>query len=586
MVLGVRSRLFLLSFVLVAIASLSSSVYLERKLRPMLERTVEVELLRHARMVRETLIARTGDHTVEELNRLADRLGNAVASRVTLIRNDGTVLGDSNLSEAEVRAAENHASRPEVIAALASGAGSARRYSATLRTEMLYVAVRYELRSGAGVARVALPLIEVEALVRRLRLFVAVAGLIGLVVATFVSVMAANLFARPFRSLVDKARALARGERTRIEVAPAGEIGHLAGSINRISEDLEQAVRALADERDRFHTVLEAMADAVITLDSANRVTLANPMAMEFLGLRVPPVERPLKEIIRSSELERLLDGDEPVGPISLEFDLPVARRVLTRITPMRATGGHIIVMHDVSEMRRLETIRRDFVANVSHELRTPISVILANSETLADGGVPDTDQAARFLASIHSNAERLSRLIADLLDLSKIEAGRYPLALRPTEIEPELRKAIEAMLGPARMKRQTIESSGGESRTVVADPTALEQVLLNLLDNAVKYTPEGGRIEVRLGTLDDAVRVEVVDDGPGIEPRHCSRLFERFYRVDPGRSRELGGTGLGLAIVKHLVESMGGHVGVEAASPHGSRFWFTLQSAIRSDSE
>jgi len=586
MVLGARSRLFLVSLTLVLAASLSSAIFLERKLRPLLERTVEVELLRHARMVRETLVARGGERSIEAMNALADRLGVAASSRVTMIRDDGVVLGDSNLTEAEVRAVENHASRPEVIAALATGAGSARRYSATLRTEMLYVAVRYELLDGSGVARVALPLIEVESLVRRLRFFVALAGLVGLVVATFMSVLAANLLVRPFRSLVDKARALARGERSRIDVAPAGEIGHLAGSLNRISSDLEQAVSALADERDRFHTVLDAMADAVITLDAANRVTLANPMAMEYLGLRVPPLARPLAELIRVPELEQLLSGDAPVGPVSLEFELPVARRMLTRITPIRTGGGHIIVMHDVTEIRRLETIRRDFVANVSHELRTPISVILANSETLTDGGVPDVEQASRFLAAIHSNAERLSRLIADLLDLSKIEAGRYPLALCRMEIEPELRSAIESMHRTARKKKQTIEFAGADARKAVADPAALEHVLLNLLDNAVKYTQEGGRIAVELHSTDEEVRIDVVDDGPGIEPHHRSRLFERFYRVDPGRSRELGGTGLGLAIVKHLVESMGGGVGVEPAAPHGSRFWFTLPTRFHPDDE
>ena len=307
-------------------------------------------------------------------------------------------------------------------------------------------------------------------------------------------------------------------------------------------------------------------------------------MAMEILQLRVAPVGQALRQIVRVPELDEVLRRGVLHDPVSLEFELPGSRRVRTRVTSLRVGDGHVIVMNDVTEMRRLETVRRDFVANVSHELRTPISVILANSETLTDGGVEDAAVAARFLSAIHSNAGRLTHLIADLLDLSKIEAGRYPIRSRRMELEPTVLAAFESVQGPSGEKGQTVRTAGTAGVWVVADPAALEQVLLNLLDNAVKYTPAGGQITVGAFPADNAVRVEVRDDGPGVEPWHRNRLFERFYRVDPGRSRELGGTGLGLAIVKHLVETMGGRVGVDAVEPHGSCFWFTVPTELASD--
>jgi len=581
MTLGVRSRLFLVSLALVLVASLSSAIFLERTLKPMFEGRIEGELPRHARTVRQTLATWDGAPTIEEIDPLVDRLGEAVSARVTLIREDGMVLGDSKIPTAEVPLMQNHATRPEVLDAVASGNGSSRRYSTTVETEMLYVAVRYDLPAGTGVARVALPLTDVIGLVRQLRVFVVLAGVVGLVAATLISLMAAQLLSRRFRALAQKARSLARGERAWRDGQVTDEIGHLEGTFNRISDDLEQALHELADERDRFHTVLEAMGDAVLTVDRDRRIVLANSMALETLGLRVAPVGKLLREVVCVPELDELLGEDGPNEPVSLEFDLPGAHTVLTRVTSLRVGGGHVIVMNDVTDMRRLETIRRDFVANVSHELRTPISVILANSETLADGGVNDAKVATRFLSAIHANAGRLTRLIADLLDLSKIEAGRYPMSPRRMELEPALLSAIESVQRPSGKKRQTVQVSGTEGLVVVADPAALEQVLLNLLDNAVKYTPAGGWITVGAATLGDAVRVEVRDDGPGVEPPHRERLFERFYRVDPGRSRELGGTGLGLAIVKHLVETMGGHVGLDAVEPHGSCFWFTLPAGI-----
>jgi two-component system phosphate regulon sensor histidine kinase PhoR len=251
-------------------------------------------------------------------------------------------------------------------------------------------------------------------------------------------------------------------------------------------------------------------------------------------------------------------------------------RNILARATP-QADGGVVVVMHDVTEIRRLETIRRDFVANVSHELRTPVSIIRANAETLLNGALERPDQARRFVDALLRHADRLGRLISDLLDISRIEAGKYPIEPRSLKLAPVVRRIFESVDVRAQTKQMTLSMKIDDDLVLVADAKALEQVLLNLVENAIKYTPERGNIEVHARREGDCVRIEIMDDGPGIDPIHRPRIFERFYRVDPGRSREMGGTGLGLAIVKHLVEAMRGRVGVDGRTPSGSVFWVVM---------
>jgi len=264
-------------------------------------------------------------------------------------------------------------------------------------------------------------------------------------------------------------------------------------------------------------------------------------------------------------------------APASSEIELGTGCRVLVLAAPLRTTGGCVVVFHDVTEMRRLEAVRRNFVANVSHELRTPTSVIRANAETLLDGAVETEEQARVFLTAVHRNAERLAQIIDDLLDLAGIEAGEYEHKPIPTELGPAVRRVVESLGERIKAKNQVAHVDVPNDLLVRADIRALDQVLLNLIDNAVKYTQEGGQVTVRSAKLEHGVRIEVEDNGPGIEPKHRQRIFERFYRVEPGRSREMGGTGLGLSIVKHLVAAMGGESGFAPVSPRGSVFWFTL---------
>ncbi len=349
-----------------------------------------------------------------------------------------------------------------------------------------------------------------------------------------------------------------------------------------MAAELESTVATLAAERSRFEAVLESMDEGVVAVDEAQQLTMINRAALGLLSLSIEQGGSTLAERIPIPTLHELVQRALAGHPERREFETRTTppRQVLAYASPLRNQQGAVVVMHDVTEIRRLERIRRDFVANVSHELRTPVSIIRANAETLLDGAIEKPDIARRFLDAQLRNADRLAALLADLLEISRIEAGTYETAPDVLPIAPVVEHTIDNVEQLAKEKNIAISSEVPEDMSAWADEQALEQVLLNLVDNAVKYTPAGGKIVVRAVPRGDHVRIEVEDNGPGIEPRHRARVFERFYRVDKGRSREVGGTGLGLAIVKHLAEAMEGQVGVEPAAPHGSIFWIHLPAS------
>ncbi|MCA9662778.1 MAG: HAMP domain-containing protein, partial [Myxococcales bacterium] len=468
--------------------------------------------------------------------------------------------------------------------ALAGGEGVSRRYSVSVGMDMLYVALPFTSGDFKGIVRVARPLSEVEAAVSRLRLALMIAGLIGLVGAVVMSAFASHFLSRTLRSLVQDARLMAEGGLTRpLQIASQDEIGGLAGSINRLADELESTVATLAAERSRFEAVLESMDEAVIALDREQHLTMVNRAAVALLSLAVGRGGSTLRERIRIPALHDLVDRALAGEAERAEFEIPepTPRRIMAYASPLRNASGAVVVMHDVTEIRRLETIRRDFVANVSHELRTPVSIIRANSETLLDGALERQDIARRFLDAILRNADRLAALVGDLLEISRIEAGTYNLDCDSVEVSPIVARICDSVETLAKDKKIKVIDEVAPGTVVWADPAALEMVLLNLVDNAVKYTQEGGAIVVASRVIDEGtVRLEVRDNGPGIAHKHRMRIFERFYRVDPGRSREVGGTGLGLAIVKHLVEAMDGHVGVDPVVPRGSAFWLSLPTS------
>ena len=357
----------------------------------------------------------------------------------------------------------------------------------------------------------------------------------------------------------------------------------IVGSIQQLGLELESTMRKLGRHKDRLGSILEGMSEGVIALDQEGLITLINPVCCEMLGLpgyrevRGCQISRWVSDASLLDAIQYLLAGGHPTLQVEVTIDEAPKRVLSTSLTPKR-DGGCILVLTDVTEVRRLERIRRDFVANVSHELRTPVSVMTACAEALSDGALEDEEAAKQFIASIERNALRLGTLISDLLTLSRIEAGQQPLLVHSVKIEPLVAHCLDLVKAKAQKRRQNLVSNIPADWAVRADSNALEQVLVNFLDNAIKYTQEEGTIEVATEATDGWIEIKVKDNGPGIPAKHRSRLFERFYRIDKGRSRDMGGTGLGLSIVQHLTHAMGGGVGMRSNTPNGSIFWVRLE--------
>jgi len=412
----------------------------------------------------------------------------------------------------------------------------------------------------------------------------AVSELLPVVGATFAVAVAAGWAAaeilrgatgRLVRAMHDVVRDPSR--RITFDGATGDELHELAEWINFLAEDADKSHRALARERMLLAAVADGLTQGVIAVDSEHRIELLNDAARKMLGVTSSPVGEPLIDFVRVPELFDLIDSDVAA---TAEVQLPNTPRALIRTARKWGGDGRVLLLEDVTTMRRLETVRRDFVANVSHELRTPVAVIRANAETLMAGAKDDPVIAAKLVDGLHRNAERLARILADLLDLSRLDAGQYRLELASVAVKPVIEQSLSAVEPQAAQRNVTVRVDIPAELAVRADPKALDHILVNLIDNGVKYGRPDGNVWVEARTAVDGVRIEVRDDGPGIADKHRARVFERFYRADPSRSREAGGTGLGLSIVKHLVESMDGEVGVEPNVPQGSIFWLRLPRA------
>lgn len=407
----------------------------------------------------------------------------------------------------------------------------------------------------------ASPSDDLTSAVLDLRWMIFGAGVFGLFLAVFMSGLAVRFIVRTVRE----------------QTAHPGPLPPAAGA----REEIERVVGTLAAERALFRTLLEGLDEAVLALDDSGRVVSMNRAARDLLGVEDSALGQPLARVTRDPGILDLVAAVQESGEAAsaeLAIRRPTERQILVRAASLE-TGGHVVVIRDLTTLRRLERVRRDFVANVSHELRTPVSVIRANAETLLDGPAQDWPAPERrFMEAIGRNANRLTDLIGDLMDIARVEAGTFRLALSPVSISGALAQASETLSGAAAARGTQVVIDSSADLHVSADPRALDQVLLNLIENGIKYGREAGTLELRATkTPRGRVRVDIEDDGPGIEPRHRVRIFERFYRVDAGRTKQAGGTGLGLAIVKHLVLSMGGEVGVEDGANGGTCFWFEL---------
>lgn len=515
-----------------------------------------------------------------EINPLVHRLTENMQNRITVIADDGEVLGDSDRDWPELLNMVNHRTRPEISAAFETGFGQSVRYSTTLRIDMLYVAKPLRDDTGTiGFVRVALPLTAVRTAVRTNLHTILWAGIIGLVLALLFGIGIARLLTRPIRAITRAVNDLAAGKSdVKIPVYGPDELSQLASTINRLNGQLTVTIRELANEKSKLSTIIEGMTEAVIALDEKNIVEFYNPAAQRILDFPDATTGRNLLEVSRIYELANLIDETRLAEePLQREIELiGLEPKHFQASATLLANQGIIIVLSDISRLKQLEKIRREFVANVSHELRTPLTLIQGNIETLK--GEKNPKAIERSLATIERHSERLNRLLTDLLDLSSIEQDEAKFSFRKVDLKTIIKRSVANFTKQAQAKHQTLKvQTEPELSSVSADPDRLDQVLSNLLDNAIKFTPDGGKIVVRALPQNTYVRVEVIDNGPGIPEEDQPRIFERFYRVDKARSRELGGTGLGLAIVKHIIEAHNGKVWVESVLDRGSKFCFTL---------
>lgn len=524
---------------------------------------------------------------IKELRRdapeLTTSLSKEIRARVTVVSGDGTVVADSEVPQGELSRLENHGNRPEIKEALRRGLGSEIRYSATLKMDMLYMAAPF---ADGGVIRLALPLSELELAKQRLMHTLYAALAVAVVVSLLLSYLLSRLNSRNLTTLAAGAARIGRGDfGTRIKVVSSDELGELAQVMNEMSHKIELQLDRISAEKGRLDAILDGMGEGVMVTDRDGVVTLVNPAFCSMFGAGDNILGRPLLEVSRHPELNdtcRAVIAEQRER--RQELVLRNGAETLVHWVPLATegrVGGAVAVFHDITQMKMVERLRRDFVANVSHELRTPVTVIKGYAETLlSDRLDTDPQKRERFLGIILNHSHRLSNLVRDLLVLSELESGEVALHPGQVDLEEAVRQALLLVEQRGEAKGVSLEYLSGEGPfRVLADRARLEQVLINLLDNAVKYSGAGGKVTVWAAAEGGLTRVFVRDTGIGIPVKDLPRLFERFYRVDEARSRDSGGTGLGLSIVKHIVHAQGGTVQVESVPGEGSVFSFTVPS-------
>jgi two-component system, OmpR family, phosphate regulon sensor histidine kinase PhoR len=523
--------------------------------------------------------------TPEDGAALAAWVKNAAVNgvRVTLISTDGQVLADS---ESEMQTMETHASRPEVLEALQNGQGQSTRFSVSVKRPLLYYAVRENLPGGTPVIlRLALPVHDSKAELARFRSQLWMWSLLILFVAGVVSLQISRSYTDRIERLREFSHRVAEGDFRPLPSDGKGDtLESLGVSLNQTAQRLDRTIRTLTEERNLSAAILGSMVEGVAVVNGVERLVFANPGFAEILDLDVPPVSgSSLLEVVRQTELieavRRVLAGEPRVEAEIVTGTLRQHYFAAT-VASVRAgeTSGAVIVLHDITALRKLERIRRDFVANVSHEFRTPLTAIQGFSETLLAGAANDPNNRDRFLGIILEHSRRLARLTEDLLRLSEMDAERLELEVRRLTVSQLVESCYETAQRRAAEKGLTLSHQlPSPLPDVAGDSRRLQEVLQNLLDNAIQYTLPGGEIVLSAEAKNDEVVFTVADTGIGIPRSDQPRIFERFYRVDAARSREAGGTGLGLAIAKHLIEVHGGRIWVESEVGEGSQFHFSI---------
>lgn len=601
--MNIRTQQTLRYIGIVLLAILAMYLYLATMLKDTMSSRITRELEVQAALTTELFIEELPSEdkfTYDAIDPFVDRLGELAKARVTFIGTDGTVWGDTERDGQALRTMDNHLTRPEVEAALEKGRGILDRYSNTIQTEFRYFAMPiYRNVSTAdplnpkgamiGICRVARPMEAVNTAIGNLRRTVLVASVAGLILAIVFSVFSTGAIIKPIEKLTQMTQSLAVGNiNSRVPVDSRNELGQLSQNFNLMADRVQEQIDKISEEHRRSETILTNMSEGVLLVNGVSEITYANPTAISMLELPANYIGKALIEINRIPELQALLKKAEQTETIAFaEIQLGNLQEPEAEVTvvPVSAGQEYIIVIHDVTRERQLERIRADFVANVSHELRTPLTTIRGYAETLLGEDSVRTKTGEQFLVKILNHSARLSRLVSGLLELSRLELGEVELKRSPCHLNAfhgSILDVFEPLLEESGLVlKWEIPENLPE---VDVDQQLFMQVLVNLIDNAIKYTPDGGAITVAAETCpceteeasninSEEIVVRVQDPGIGIPMESQSRVFERFYRVDKGRAREMGGTGLGLAIAKHIVLRHNGRIWLDSVLGQGSVF-------------
>ena len=526
-----------------------------------------------------------GQERENDLDALAKKLGSQIDARITIIAIDGTVLGDSDEVPAVM---ENHADRPEIQDALTSGFGESTCYSTTLGTQMMYVAIPITDESEIiGVARVALPLTQVESSVNSIIIIIIIAMAIAAALVILAAWFITRLITRPIRELTKVSREIASGQlNQKISVSTKDESGQLAHAFNEMASKLKDMMATVTDDKARLASILDNMADGVLLADNDGNIILTNDAARNLLNIVEKDINgRPLIEAVREFEFNELLDACLKTGQERIsQFESSISNRFLRVIAIpfiVEKPGGALLLIQDLTEVRSLQTMRREMVGNISHEFRTPLAGIKAMVETLQNIAADDKEATRDFLSRIEIEVDRMTQLVAELTELSRIETGKAELDLEPIELNELVEEAIVQLKPQVERQKLTLEMVMAKYMPVITvDKERLRQVMVNLIHNAIKFNRPGGSIKISTESSENSVSVEVSDTGVGIAKDNLPHIFERFYKVDKSRAGQ--GSGIGLAIAKHVIESHGGKITVQSEEEKGTTFSFSLPLTLK----
>lgn len=586
--MGIRARVFLIVFFSLAVSIRIAYVIAERDITSTFEEQTIYQLEKQAQLLLVNVddVSKYGDIKAADL--VADKLGNASNSRVTLILNNGVVVGDSDVELESIANLDNHANRDEIKEALVSGKGWSSRYSDTIGKQLLYFAISDNNKIEPNIIRISVPYTYLDQVFASLNLSIFLIGIVAFVVCFIASTLIFNYTYKNLSELENAVSSLAQGpfKKKDKEILPLDgldEFSSVARSISQVSEALKNQVRLIAKQRNQFGSVLDDLGEGVIVFNDYAEITYHNDQALRILNLKTDINNKTLKEL-NIKAIGNLYDIASKKKKSNKEFEIDLGngstRWVLASMNQSNTAKQYILVVHDITQLRKLDSMRRDFISNVSHELRTPVSVIMANSETLLSGALDNKADAENFSKAILHNAERLSEMVSDLIDLSRIEYGELKLEFEKVNINQSILKALDAIKGLAAKKEISLNFDEYDNEFIRVDINAIDRILINLLDNAIKYSPNKSSVRITIEDKNSHIEVNVIDSGKGIDDSDKVRIFGRFYRTAQARASDKTGSGLGLAIVKNLVHSLDGDVGVRNSKSGGSNFWFTVPKA------